>query len=96
MQTHSPEVEKGVEAGKKLPRKFSSVAESFLANHTRDFAFFNNLIFCFEEIKFSVFAKLNNSSSQFFFYNTVPLHFVISQNICAGIGLSKRESVFFL
>ena len=37
------EVEKGVEAGKKLPRKFSSLAESFGANHTRDVAFFINL-----------------------------------------------------
>ena len=33
------EVEKGVEAGKKLPRKFLRLAESFGANHTRDVAF---------------------------------------------------------
>ena len=66
---NNAEVEKGVETGKKLPRKFPSLAGSFGANHTHDFAFFNNLNtdLCFEEIEFSFFAKLNNSSSHFVF-----------------------------
>ena len=39
----APEAEKGVEVGKKLPRKFPSLAESFGAYRTRDVTFFNNL-----------------------------------------------------
>ena len=37
------EVEKGVEAGNKLPRKFLSLAESIGANYTLDVAFLTNL-----------------------------------------------------
>ena len=37
------EVEKGVEDGKELPRKFLRLAESFQANHTRYVAFCENL-----------------------------------------------------
>ena len=37
------ETEKGVEVGKKLPRKFPSLAESFGANHTRNDKFCNSL-----------------------------------------------------
>ena len=38
-----PEVEKGVEDGKELPRKFLRLAESFQVNHTRYVAFCENL-----------------------------------------------------
>ena len=75
-----PEVEKGVEAGKKLPRKFLILAESFEANHTRDCSFFNNINtdFFWDEIQFSLFAKWNNSSSQTkISVNKVPLLFII-------------------
>ena len=73
-------MEKGVEAGKKLPKKFPSLAESFGSNHIGDLAFFNKLNsdFCFEKIQFSFFAKLNNSSFQNKkSANTVPLLFAI-------------------
>ena len=37
------DAEKGVEAGKKLPRKCSGLAESFGPNHRHNVTFFNNL-----------------------------------------------------
>ena len=75
MQTHSPEVEKGVEAGKKLPRKFSSVAESFLANHTRDFAFFNNLIFVLKRLNF--LFLLNWTILHLNFFSIIQFPFIL-------------------
>ena len=45
-------MEKGVEARKKLPRKFPSLAESFGLNHTRDVANFNNLKKCLKYVPF--------------------------------------------
>ena len=88
-----PEVEKGVEDGKELPRKFLRLAESFRANHTRYVAFCENLsnhvkIYGYERL-ISIYPSWNLRKRN----NICEKGGESGRKICT---LSVRESAFFL